>query len=96
MEKNDNTISVKIGENFKLRLEAVPTAGYQWQTKYEETYVKLVSNGFVPSSEMMGAGGVEQYIFNAIKSGNTMIEMVYKRPWEKNAYMSKKFYVKIE
>ena len=31
METNDNVIFVKRGENFTIKLEAVPTAGYHWQ-----------------------------------------------------------------
>jgi inhibitor of cysteine peptidase len=96
MEETADTISVMRGENFTVRLEAVPTAGYRWQPIYDEAYVKLISNDFVPSSKKMGAGGVEQYLFNALKPGKTVIEMVYKRPWEKNILKSMKFYVNIE
>ena len=50
----------------------------------------------MPSSQKMGAGGQEEFIFNVINAGETTIEMIYKRPWEKNIHTSKKFHVTIQ
>jgi predicted secreted protein len=96
MEETTDTISVMKGENFTVRLDAVPTAGYRWQPIYDERYLKLISNEFTPASEKMGAGGAEKFVFQAIKSGNTVIEMVYKRVWEKSSLKSKKILVNVK
>ena len=47
---------------------------------------------------MVGAGGVEFFRFKALKSGQTEITMVYRRPWEEPSPqdVTKVFVVKIK
>jgi predicted secreted protein len=96
MEETPDRISVTRGEKFKVELKAVPTAGYRWQTKYDDTYIKLISDDIKPISDKMGSGGLEQFVFHSTKSGDTMIEMSYKRPWEKGFSKQKKIFVNIK
>lgn len=96
MEETPDKISATRRENFNIRLEAVTPAGYRWQPVYDEAYVKLISDEVTPDSEKMGVGGIEQFVFQSIKPGNTIIEMSYKRPWEKSASKHKKIFVEIK
>jgi predicted secreted protein len=96
MEETLDKISITRGENFKIRLEAVTPAGYRWQPIYDETYLKLISDEVTPDSENMGAGGIDDFVFQSIKPGNTVIEMSYKRPWEKGASKHKKIFVDVK
>jgi predicted secreted protein len=96
MEDTSDKISSARGEKFKISLEAVAPAGYRWQPIYDKIYLKLISDEVTPASEKMGAGGIEQFIFQSIKPGNTIIEMSYKRPWEKSASKHKKIFVEIK
>ena len=41
----------------------------------------------------VGAGGTQLFRFKALKAGKTEINMVYKRPWEKEAIEQKTFTV---
>jgi predicted secreted protein len=95
MEETLDTISVTRGENFKITLKSVPTAGYHWQPIHDETYLNLISAEFMPASKKMDAGGIECFVFQSIKSGNTVIEMMYKRVWEKSASKYKKIFVTV-
>jgi inhibitor of cysteine peptidase len=95
MEESVDKVSVTSGEDFTIKLESNPTTGYKWQPTYDDTYVKLISNDFMQATKLMGAGGLERFIFRAVKSGNTEIEMLYKRAWEKKAIKSRKITVNI-
>jgi inhibitor of cysteine peptidase len=98
MEESIDKVFVTSGEDFTIKLESNPTTGYKWQPTYDDTYVKLISNDFMPAmqaTKVLGAGGVERFFFRAIKSGNTEIEMLYKRVWEKKARKSRKITVNI-
>lgn len=95
MEESIDKVSVKSGEDFTIKLESNPTTGYTWQPIYDDAYVKLVSNDFIRATKLMGAGGLERFFFRAVKSGNTEIEMLYKRVWEKKALKSRKITVDI-
>jgi inhibitor of cysteine peptidase len=95
MAESPDNIQIRSGEDFTIKLESNPTTGYKWLPNYNDTYVKLISNDFVPQTKLMGAGGIERFFFRAVKSGNTDIEMIYKRVWEKKPIKSRKFRVNI-
>jgi inhibitor of cysteine peptidase len=95
MDESVEDVSVRSGEDFTIKLESNPTTGYKWQPIYDDTYIKLISNEFIQATKLIGAGGLERFSFRAVKSGNTYIEMLYKRVWEKKAVKSRKINVKI-
>lgn len=82
------TIAVEVGDSFLLSLESNPTTGYAWQAQFDDELLELVETKFEPSSEAIGAGGVETFEFRGLKEGDTEITMVYKRSWEEG-YMEK-------
>ena len=86
-------------KNFSIMLESNPTTGYNWEAKFDEDYIKLVDSNFTPypeTSEMVGGGGVQNFEFSALKSGETQIIFTYTRPWEKdNPAETKTYNVKI-
>jgi inhibitor of cysteine peptidase len=95
MEESIDKVSVRSGEDFTIKLESNPTTGYTWQPIYDDVYVKLISNDFIRATKLMGSGGLERFFFRAVKSGNTEIEMLYKRVWENMALKSRKITVDI-
>ncbi len=87
-DEDDNTIFAKPGEEFTIKLDENPTTGYQWS--YAITDGKIVSlskDEFVTDEadkNVDGAGGQRVLTFKANAAGNTTINMVYERSWEKN------------
>ena len=75
-------ITVEVGDSFILSLDSNPTTGYAWQAQFDDELLELMGTNFVPSSDLIGAGGVETFEFRALKEGHTEITMVYKRSWE--------------
>lgn len=87
------------GERFDIRLEANPSTGYQWEigTPLDDKIVRLVGSDFQrgptasPSASaadgaapLVGQGGIETWRFEAVAHGRTTIELIYRRPWEKD------------
>lgn len=80
-------IEVKVGERFAISLQSNPTTGYRWHPEFDSEFLKLVESEFVPpSSEMIGAAGVETFVFSTLKQGQVEVTMIYKRPWEDEAF----------
>ncbi len=83
------TISIDANQEFIIALGSNPTTGYMWQESHDESMLKLVESKYEAGKEakqgVVGAGGVEYFHFKALKTGETEITLVYKRPWEKPA-----------
>ena len=79
-------ISIGVNQEFVIALGSNPTTGYSWQESYDETILELVEKTYKPGEEaeqgVVGAGGVEYFRFKTLKTGETEITLVYKRPWE--------------
>ena len=92
-------IEVKVGEQFMITLESNPTTGYQWESSFDQNFIKLVKSEYIADPEtqgLVGAGGVEQFVFEGLKAGDTQIEMTYKRSWEQEADETDTFTVLIK
>ena len=80
------TIDIGVNQEFVIALGANPTTGYDWEVSLDETMLELVEKTYKPAEEaeheIVGAGGVDYFHFKALKTGETEITMVYKRPWE--------------
>ena len=76
-------IEVKTGEQFTISLKSNPTTGYSWQPEFDSSFLELIETSFVSDSpELVGAGGVEKFVFLAHREGQVEITFEYKRPWE--------------
>jgi inhibitor of cysteine peptidase len=87
-------IKANLGKEFAISLEANPTTGYAWEAKFDDNFLKLkkeIFKSFSPGT--IGKGGKEEFIFLPIKTGKTVVKMIYKRPWEKKAVNRKEFLI---
>jgi len=82
------TINIGVNQEFVIALGSNPTTGYSWQESYNENMLELVGGeSKYEESErakegVVGAGGIEYFRFKILKTGETEITLVYKRPWE--------------
>ena len=93
-------ISIGVNQEFIIALGSNPTTGYRWQAGFDETILKLVESKYEPGQQaeqgVVGAGGIEYFRFKALKTGETEITLVYKRPWEEEVLEQKAFTVNIK
>jgi inhibitor of cysteine peptidase len=83
---NNETYSVGLDSEIRLRLPGNPTTGYTWQMNATQGIV-IVNESYIPddkSGTMVGSGGTYHWIMKPIQPGNQMISGVYARPWESN------------
>lgn len=80
-------IEVAVEREFSVTLPSNPTTGYHWElaAALDEGIVKLVNSTYqAPATDLLGAGGEEIWTFKAVGRGETVIELKYVRPWEKD------------
>ena len=94
------TVNIGVNQEFVIALGSNPTTGYGWQESYDQTMLELVEKIYRPGEEakqgVVGAGGVEYFRFKALKTGETEITLVYKRPWEEEFLEQKIFTIEIK
>jgi inhibitor of cysteine peptidase len=78
------TIEIGVNQQFVIALGSNQTTGYSWQESYDATMLELVEKIYKEEVKpgVVGAGGIEYFRFKALKTGQTEITLVYKRPWE--------------
>lgn len=80
-------VIVNIGDRFSIELPSNATTGYSWEfgTPIDTEYLTNVKTDYInPDTTLVGAGGTQVWIFEAIQPGSTTILLEYKRPWEVN------------
>ena len=78
----ENEFDIKIGDKIKAKLCANPTTGFSWDYVLpDESVMKFESHEYMePDADLVGASGVDVWIFKAVKAGEVVITMDYSRP----------------
>jgi inhibitor of cysteine peptidase len=89
-EDNGGQVEVNKGQTLVLALESNPTTGFRWEVVgLQQSVLRQQGEAaFKVASELdpppPGTGGVEVFRFEAIEAGETTLELVYHRPWERD------------
>jgi predicted secreted protein len=80
-------IEVRAGGEFELDLKSNHSTGYEWVLVDSAALgpLRLVAKHYaIPrrNRDRNGAGGTERWIFRTEGSGNGVVSLAYKRPWE--------------
>ncbi len=89
-------LSSKVGNIITIELSSNPSTGYQWIPEFDSKLIELIKEDFHPASNLIGAGGIEQFEFKALSSGLTNLRMVYKRSGEDSYAEERNFQIRIE
>jgi len=77
------SIEKTVGDTFTVTLDSNGTTGYAWETDYDESFLELVSSAYIgPDTDLVGAGGSEEFVFKALRQGTTELTLNYRRAWE--------------
>ncbi len=94
-QENGKNITLKTGQILTIRLEANPTTGYAWELgEVDSAILQQAGNAFTPApqgTERVGAGGIEEWRFQAVGVGTTTLVLNYRRPWEQESSPAKTF-----
>jgi predicted secreted protein len=78
-------VRAETGQVFDVRLEGVPTSGYQWELDTDglADLLELVADDAAPSAPSVAGGSATQaFRFRAIRAGQAMVRFRYRRRWE--------------
>ena len=80
--------SLRKGDIVEVILNANPSTGYKWQIEnIDIAKIKIVEETYTAKKvkrDIVGSGGNKIYLFKAINKGNTTIDLIYSRPFEKD------------
>ncbi len=97
-DMNGQTVTVKAGETFTIKLSGNPTTEYGWKlAEVDASILKQAEDaGYKPDMPITGSGGTYTYKFTAQTAGTTTLNFDYVRPWEKDKPPYKTFSITIE
>jgi predicted secreted protein len=84
----ERNIDVAVGDSLTVNLCSNPSTGFSWQEQATIEDVNVLSqksHRFITDKtigkDVVGAAGVEEWVFTLKKEGTTTIYMEYSRPW---------------
>ena len=83
---NGTTVALNVGDTIEAVLKGNPTTGFRWTaalTPEDADFLQQVGEpAYVPDSDLIGAGGTYTFTFKAVAVGESLLKLVYERPWE--------------
>jgi inhibitor of cysteine peptidase len=79
-------VDLGTGQTLEVLLEGNPTTGYAWSVdELDDTVLALTGDPLYEAErDALGSGGTYRYRFEAIRSGETGMRLVYERPFEES------------
>ncbi len=91
------TIRVRLGERVQICLEENMTTGFRWQlVTGGEPACALVDEDVRSADGRPGAGGRRCWTLEAQRPGQGRVELVYRRPWERDRPPGRTFAIRLE
>jgi inhibitor of cysteine peptidase len=96
-EDAGSTVELRMGDTIEVVLDGNPTTGFLWETAAVDASVlkQLGEPGFEPYTNLIGSGGKFTFRFEAVASGQTLLRLIYHRPWEKDVPPERTFEVTV-
>ena len=90
------SVNVQLDRRVRISLAGNPTTGYSWfLVPIQGAAVKAVGEVvYKPKAHkpgMVGVGGTFELMLRAVKAGEAVVRLEYKRPWEKDTPPIRKF-----
>ncbi len=90
------TVELNKGDTLVITLVGNITTGYNWEMLQDPAILRQVAGPQVtPDSKALGAPGKIALRFEAVKTGQASLELVYRRSWETGVPPQKTFEVTI-
>jgi inhibitor of cysteine peptidase len=76
-------VSLDVGDQLDVALEANPTTGYSWELGPLPEGVRLVSSEFEePDGSLVGAAGTQVFVFDVVGPGGGALRFEYVRVFD--------------
>jgi inhibitor of cysteine peptidase len=91
--ESGSTVELHTGDTLEVALSGNPTTGYQWEIASGDT--KVIKWREKPEyrsdSAAVGSSGMFTFTFEAAAPGQTVLRLVYHRPFERNVPPARTF-----
>jgi inhibitor of cysteine peptidase len=95
---NGTKVTAFAGQTLVITLEGNPSTGYTWETKDLDPtmFMQVGETQFTSSNpNLVGSGGTQTLNIQILKTGTSTLELVYHRPFEKDAVPVKTFSIEL-
>jgi inhibitor of cysteine peptidase len=76
-------LSLEVGDQLDVSLESNPTTGYSWELGPLPEGLELVSSEFEePGGSLVGAPGVQLFVFDVVGAGSGILRFEYVRVFD--------------
>jgi len=76
-------VSLDVGDQLEVELEANPTTGYSWELAPLPDGLQLVSSEFEePGGSLVGAAGIQRFVFDVVGPGGGILRLEYVRVFD--------------
>jgi predicted secreted protein len=83
LSDSGSAVSVAVGDTFEVQLDSNRTTGYEWIVAEQPDGVTLQSSDYlVPGTSLVGAGGVDVFVFEATATGSGTLRLDYVRSFD--------------
>lgn len=81
-------------DSVTIELKGNPSTGYTWETSLSSENIVEVSKEvkYLGSQGLVGAPSMFYFTVSSLSSGNVILTLEYKRPWENKEPIEKKVY----
>lgn len=84
--QNGETVALAKGDVLVVELAGNPTTGYEWTVaQIDSAYLRLAGSTYTADSSAIGSGGTYVFRFESLRTGRTVLGLVYRRAWETTA-----------
>jgi inhibitor of cysteine peptidase len=100
-QDSDSQVEVEEGQTLIITLESNPTTGFRWEVaRVDASVLQQQGEAEYNASDskeppLVGAGGTETLRFKAMKAGQTTLELIYHRSWEKDVEPLETFSIQV-
>lgn len=96
-EDDSREVSLTAGQTLEIALAGNIATGYSWELGAAvEPVLRLQGEPeYVADSRLLGAGGVSTFRFAPDVPGTVTVQLLYRRPWEKDVAPAQTFAVQV-
>jgi inhibitor of cysteine peptidase len=85
--ENGEHVTVKVGEDVAIRLDANPASGYSWRLANVDPTILRQQGAyqFEENSNKIGLVALQVMHFQTLRPGSTFLTLLYRRAWDTDA-----------
>jgi inhibitor of cysteine peptidase len=96
-QDSGKTVEIPIDGEFTVELRGNPTTGFVWEVgeSNQQVVQQVGEPKYKADAQRIGAGGLYTFTFQGKGAGETLLKMVYLRPFQRDLPPAKTFELKV-